>query len=119
MCTATGQLGAPDRLRQVLLLPFIGPQLIAPFWGGNLEPCLGHRPMPKHHQPRLLGQPNRLDKQPGQNLVVPAPETRTRPRVGLLVSGKHPDANAFGQGPLQRPQRADAPHVRVQPYLSA
>ena len=66
------------------------------------------------HQPRLLTQPEHLNKQPTQDSEVAATEIADPAVVGLLVAGEHPEGGVFPAGLLDLPGAGQPDAVGVQ-----
>ena len=69
--------------------------------GGHLGPV--QRDHTQSDQACRRTQPKRLDKEPGQRLLVADPEPGDGRVVGCLVAGKHPEGKVLGAAPLDLP----------------
>jgi hypothetical protein len=82
--------------------------------GGHLGPV--QRDHTQSDQPGGGAQPQRLNQEPGQRLLVPHAEPGDGHVVGGLVAGQHPEGEILDAAPLELPGGAHPNGVAVQQH---
>jgi hypothetical protein len=82
--------------------------------GGHLGPVQSDQT--QVDQPGRRAQPQRLDQEPGQRLLVAGTEARDGHVVGHLVASESTEGEVLGAAPLDLPRRTHSGRVGVQQH---